>query len=30
MIAALLIAFVIFIMDLISNGGLGFFYQIFK
>ncbi len=30
MIATLLIAFVIFIMDLISNGGLGFFYQIFK
>jgi preprotein translocase subunit SecE len=30
MIAALLIAFIIFIMDLISNGGLGFFYQMFK
>jgi len=30
MIASLLIAFVIYIIDIISSGGLGFFYQIFQ
>jgi preprotein translocase subunit SecE len=30
MVASLLIAFVIYIIDIISSGSLGFFYQIFQ
>jgi len=30
MIASLLIAFVIYVIDIISSGSLGFFYQIFQ
>lgn len=30
MVASLLIAAVIYVMDIISGTGLGFFYQIFK
>jgi preprotein translocase subunit SecE len=30
MVASLLIAFVIYIIDIVSSGALGFFYQIFQ